>query len=251
MQRTRYETDTAPPSTGFRSQALAAGGFLFTGGQIGAPLAADGTVRAVAPTIEEQTRLCLAHLGNVTRAAGASAARVIELAAFVVQADHAEVVRREAAAALGALPPLVNLVTVADVAMHGLLELDWVVDLEPGRDLAAAAAVLQPFGHGEGVVRSGPFVFVNGLTAPGATLGEQSAALFERADALLREAGSGLAQLVKLTVLIADFDSYPQFNEVTRRVFAATTPPTRSVVVAPALTAPALLRVDLLALADA
>jgi enamine deaminase RidA (YjgF/YER057c/UK114 family) len=51
-----------------------------------------------------------------------------------------------------------------------------------------------------------------------------------------------------MAVYIADFDSYPQFNDVTKEVFHDMIPPARSVVVAPALTGAALLRLDLIAL---
>jgi enamine deaminase RidA (YjgF/YER057c/UK114 family) len=89
---------------------------------------------------------------------------------------------------------------------------------------------------------------LNGLSAEGATLGEQSYAVLRKADELLRAAGSSMQQLVKMNVYIAEFDPYPQFNDATRELFADFTPPTRSVIVAPAVTAPALLRIDFLAL---
>lgn len=248
--RRRIETDTAPPSTGFRSQAVAAAGLLFTGGMIGAPMAQDGTVRAPAATLGEQVDLCLRHLEQVTLAGGGETKRVVEVSAFPVSRAYAGAIETQVEEWLGYRPPLINTHVVRDVAMHALLELDWIVALEPTLSAEQAAAWLAPLGHAPGLHTSGPFVILNGVSAPngGASLGEQTYAVLRTAAAQLAAAGSALEHLVKMTVFIDEFDAYPQFNDATRDLFAAFTPPTRSVVVAPALTAPARLRVDLLAL---
>ena len=251
MERVRVETNKAPPSTGFRSQGLVAAGYCFVSGMIGAAHGPGSEVRAPAPTLAEQADLALGHLAAVTRAAGGSTDRVIEVTGFVVPPDGEPVVRERIATSLGRVPALVTVTAVADVAKHGLLELDWIVSLDPTVDLQTAAEPFQRFGHGSGLVRSGPFVVINGLTARGESLGEQTRRLFDAAAAQLRGVGSGLDRLVKLSVFIADFDAYPQFNEATKETFAGVTPPARSVVVAPAITGEALLRVDLLALAGA
>jgi 2-iminobutanoate/2-iminopropanoate deaminase len=225
------------------------GGYCFVSGMIGAPHGPDAQVRAPAATLSEQADLALGHLAAVTRAAGASVDRVVEVSGFVVPPDGEPVVRERVANFLGRVPPLVQITPVADVAMHGLLELDWIVSLDPMADLDAAAEPFRSFGHGGGSVRSGPFLAINGLTASGESLGEQTRRLFDAAAAQLRQHGSGLDRLVKLSVFIAAFDRYPEFNEATKERFATVIPPARSVVVAPAITGDALLRVDLLALA--
>jgi enamine deaminase RidA (YjgF/YER057c/UK114 family) len=147
-----------------------------------------------------------------------------------------------------ALAPTLAEQEVHDVAMHALLELDWIAVVDPNLSQAEAASWLAPLGHAPELTESGPFVILNGVTAEGATLGEQSYGVLAKAGRILSEAGSGIEHLVKMTVVIADFDSYPQFNQATQAVFADITPPTRSVVVAPHLTGAHLLRVDFLAL---
>ena len=249
-ERIRIETSQAPPSTGFRSQALIAGGCLFTGGMIGAPLAEDGGVRALAPTLAEQIDLCLAHMEQVTLAGGGTRDQVVEVSAFYVPEGGETVVRERVERFLGRVPPLLNARRVVDVAMHGLLEMDWIANLDAARSPSEAADILRPLGHGAAVQRSGPFVILNGVTGPGATLSEQSYAALAEAERQLRAVGSALDRLVKLTVYIAAFDIYPQFNDATRQVFAAFTPPTRSVLVAPHITGDALLRMDIVALAS-
>jgi enamine deaminase RidA (YjgF/YER057c/UK114 family) len=247
VKRVRYETDAAPPSTGFRSQALAVAGYLFTGGQIGAPLE-GGNVRAPAATLEAQVALCLGHLSNLTRAANGRLDRVCEVSAFVVPAGTLPAVRSQVEAYLGYAVPLFNGTYVQDVAMHGLIELDWIVALDDSRSLAEAAEVLRPFGHGEALKTSGPFIVLNGLTGSGADMREQSESLLEHAARALEQRGRTLKDLLKLTVYLREFDLYPAFNEVTKARFADFIPPTRSVVVAPEVTGDALIRTDALAL---
>lgn len=247
--RRRHETDDAPPSTGFRSQALATGGFLFTGGQIGAPYRPGEPIRALASTFEGQVDAALGHLLAVTRAAGARADRVVELSAFTTVPNGEAVVRERFHALLGYDVPLLNHVAVADCAMHGDVELDWAVLLDDGADPLTAAATLKPFMHGatDRVERSGPFLVRNGATGAGPGMTEQSEALLDGLAADLAPFGSSLADLAKLTVYIQAFDAYPDFNDVTKRRFADFVPPTRSVVVAPSITGAALVRVDALA----
>jgi enamine deaminase RidA (YjgF/YER057c/UK114 family) len=131
-----------------------------------------------------------------------------------------------------------------------MLELDWIVDLHPERSPPAAVAILAPLGHDETAqpIVSGPFLIRNGHSAPGDTLYHQSRNLLDAISADLIAQGSSIDRLVKLTVFIADFNAYPQFNTATKEVFADMIPPARSVVVAPSVTGDAHLRVDWVAL---
>jgi 2-iminobutanoate/2-iminopropanoate deaminase len=245
--RQRIETDLAPPSTGFRSQAMVAGGLLFTGGMIGMPYLTNGEEREPA-TLEEQVHLCLRHLEQVSLAGGAPATNVVEVSAFLVPPSAPAAVEEQIAGFLGHRPPLINTRMVEDVAMHGLLELDWIARVDNDLSQAQAAEWLKPLGHTPGLHGCGPFVALNGVHAAGATLEEQSYAVLREAAASLGAVGSGFDHLVKMTVYIAAFNDYPQFDGATRGVFGNLLPPTRSVVVAPAITGAALLRVDFLAL---
>jgi 2-iminobutanoate/2-iminopropanoate deaminase len=250
VTRRRIETSDAPPSTGFRSQALAVAGYLFTGGQIGAPYRPGEEVRALAPTFVEQVDTALAHTAAVTRAGGGRLDRVVELSAFTTVPGGGEIVAERAAAFLGYTPPLFNAVTVADCAMHGDVELDWAVLLDDAVPLDEGARTLRPFMHGPAgeVLRSGPFLVLNGLRGDGANMAAETEALLDGAAAALSAHGAGLDALLKLTVYIRSFEEYPAFNDVTRARFADVVPPTRSVVVAPARTEGAALRIDALAL---
>jgi 2-iminobutanoate/2-iminopropanoate deaminase len=246
--RRRIETDTAPPSTGFRSQAVIAGGLLFTGGQIGASYTKGQEVRELSGNLEDQVENCLVHLDSITRAAGFGNDRVIEVSAFIVEGQDHNLVRRLVEKHLRRDLPLFKDVKVRDVAIHGLLELDWIALANDDLDLHDVIELLSRFGTDEPIFVTKGFAVVNNVTAPGNGMEAQSEALFKRVSEQLSEHGSSLEDLVKLTVFIDEFDNYPEFNEVTKRLFGHFMPPTRSVVVAPEITSGSHVRVDCLAL---
>lgn len=245
-RKLRIETESAPSSIGYRSNAMVAGGFVFTGGHIGAPLGKPDEHQPPAATLEEQVSLCLQHTEQLSIAGGAPKERVIEVSAFLQPIEREDVVRQRVEDFLGFQPPLFNVRHVHHIAMSAMLELDWMAIVDPAISRQQAVEILRPFGHGKGLVRSGPFLMINGLVAPGASLTEQTMNLFAEADRQLQEAGSGLPNLVKLTVFIGG-GQYPDFNAATKELFAGFAPPTRSVLAKP-LPGSALLQVDLLAL---
>jgi enamine deaminase RidA (YjgF/YER057c/UK114 family) len=230
---------------------MVAAGFVFTAGHIGAPLAPPGTRADPAPTLDAQVDWCLRHMEQLALAGGGTLDRFVEVSAFLVpDAFKArDAVRQRITDFLGYTPPLLHTHRIQDVAAHAMLEIDGVAIVGSSRTPGEAASILRPFGQGRGLVSSGPFVFLNGMTAPGATLGEQTHNLLNEASIQLHEAGSARSQLVKMTVYNAEYHDYPQFNEETKQWFAAFDPPARSVLVAPQVTGDALLRIDMIALA--
>lgn len=77
-------TKTAPDAIGPYSQAIRAGGFLFTSGQI--PIdPASGTVTAQG--IEEQTHQICKNLGEVLKAAGMGFENVVKTTCFLDNMD--------------------------------------------------------------------------------------------------------------------------------------------------------------------
>jgi len=246
-RRKRIETDKAPSSIGYRSNAMAAAGFVFTGGHVGAPKAPPGEMPVPAATLEEQVDLCLQHIEQLSLAGGAPKERVVEVSAFIVPFEREDVVRQHVREFLGFTPPLFNPRPVRKIALDAMLELDWIAVADPQIGIAEATKILHPFGHSQGLTRSGPFVMINGLTAPGTTLTEQTMNLFAEADRQFRQAGTALSNVIKLTVYIGG-GQYPDFNEATKLLFADFEPPTRSVL-GRALPGKSLLQVDLIALA--
>lgn len=249
-RKVRIETEAAPPSTGFRSQGLLAGGILFTGGQIGAAMPEPGILRDPCEEMDEAVRLTLGHLEQVTLAAGLTRGDVFEVSAFPKITGKRDEIYTQVVAFLGYEPQLFNFHEVSDVAAHALLEMDWMAVADKDLSLKAAAGLLRPLGKGPAGERieSGPFLIWNRLKGFGADLAEASAALLDDIERRLQEGGGKLDDLVKLTVYMYAFDPYPQFNEATMRRFAAIIPPTRSVLVAPAVSGKAKICMDVLAL---
>jgi len=250
-RRVRIRTDKTPPSNGYRSKGMTAGGFIFTAGWIGVPMVPSGQTAEPAETLEEQTDLICQYLEQVILAGGSTKDQVVEVSAFVADPANEHKVRELVRDYLGFEPPLFNYHNVQGVARDAMLELDWIAVLDRNLSTVRATELLRPFGHGQGLVKSGPFLMLNGLAAPGETLGEQTMNLMAKADHQLREAGSSLQDVVKMNVFYVTPTypgDYPQFNEATKKVFADFEPPTRSVVRAPSITDPYLLRIDFLAL---
>jgi 2-iminobutanoate/2-iminopropanoate deaminase len=89
---------------------------------------------------------------------------------------------------------------------------------------------------------AGPFVFVSGQVAIDRTTGKvvgsgvdaQTTQVLDNLEALLREAGLGLDDVVKTTVFLTDIKDFAAMNEVYRSRFAQPLP-TRSTVEVSAL----------------
>jgi 2-iminobutanoate/2-iminopropanoate deaminase len=104
----------------------------------------------------------------------------------------------------------------------------------PGLDAATISAAPQST-----VVRAGAFVFVSGLTAvdpqtgarlPGTTA-QETERILANLQMLLQGAGSSMAKLVKVNVLLASMLEAPNMNEVYAR-FVPEPPPARTVCAA-------------------
>lgn len=86
-------------------------------------------------------------------------------------------------------------------------------------------------------VRAGGFLFLSGqipLGGDGAplrgTIEEQTAAVIERIAATLAQLGSGLEDVVRVTVWMSDLALFARFNEAYARYFKAPHLPARSTV---------------------
>ena len=250
--RKAFETNVAPPSYGHRAQAVTAGGFLFTGGVIGVPFdeAAPGGERQLPDDLATQVGLCLRHMDAVTDAIGGEGGRVVEVSAFVAGPDGRQQVEASLREFLGQAPPLLHYQAVEDVAMHGLIEADWIVVMDPAISLPEAVDMIRPLGDlgtGEQVVTTGRFAITNGVFGHGPTMTEATENAIGTIAARLSTVGLGLDSIAKMVVYIDAFDRYPEFNDVTKQLLDLKPLPTRSVLVAPQVTGAAAVRIDLIA----
>jgi 2-iminobutanoate/2-iminopropanoate deaminase len=118
----------------------------------------------------------------------------------------------------------------------------------------AAPAAIGPYSQG---VRAGNLVFTAGqialdpatqqVIAPGIT--EQTTRVLENLKAILEAAGSSLAQVVKATVFLKDFNDFAAMNAVYGAYLAAegVVPPARTTVEVSRLPKDVLVEIDLIA----
>lgn len=115
-------TPAAPAALGPYSQAIRAGDFLFTSGQIGID-PAQGTL---AEGIEAQTRQVLANLAAVLAAAGASFADVVKTTIFLADMADFQVVNAIYGTAFTAAPPARSTIQVAALPRAARVEIEMV-----------------------------------------------------------------------------------------------------------------------------
>jgi 2-iminobutanoate/2-iminopropanoate deaminase len=122
----RIETEAAPAAIGPYSQAIVAGGFLFTAGQI----ALDPTTgKIVDGSIVEQTTRVLANLREVLAKSGATWADVVKTTVYMVDLAEFPVVNDIYGKHLGSSRPARSTVQVAALPRGGLIEIDLIAML--------------------------------------------------------------------------------------------------------------------------
>ena len=100
-------------------------------------------------------------------------------------------------------------------------------------------------------IRTGDLVFVSGQLAIdpetneliGGGISEQTERVMQNLRAILEEAGSGLGQLVKTTIYLADLGDFAEMNEVYGR-HAGPEPPARATIEVAALPQGALVEIE-------
>ena len=119
-QREIVHTDAAPAAIGPYSQAVKAGGFVFTAGQI--PLD-PATMKVVEGGVEAQTVRVLENLGAVLTEAGSSFGQVVRCDVFVADLNDFQTVNEVYGRYLGESPPARLTVQVARLPMDVRVEI--------------------------------------------------------------------------------------------------------------------------------
>ncbi|MBL8959192.1 MAG: RidA family protein [Gemmatimonadetes bacterium] len=123
---TPIHTDHAPAAIGPYAQAVSAGGFLFTAGQI----ALDPATMTVVPgDVVPQTERVLANLGAVLAQAGCSWADVVKTTVFLQDMADFPRFNEVYARALGDARPARSTVQVAGLPRGVLVEVEAVAKL--------------------------------------------------------------------------------------------------------------------------
>lgn len=121
-----HHTDRAPEAIGPYSQAVSAGGFLFTSGQIALD---PETQELVAGGFEDQARQVLRNLQQVLESAGASFGDVVKATIYVTDLGDFPVLNRLYGETLGTHRPARSTVQVASLPKGALVEIDLVAVL--------------------------------------------------------------------------------------------------------------------------
>jgi 2-iminobutanoate/2-iminopropanoate deaminase len=123
MTRTIIATDAAPGAIGPYSQANAAGGFLFTAGQI--PLD-PGTMEIVGETAAEQALQALRNAQAVVEAGGLTLQDVVKATIFIRDMGEFAAINEVYATFFPADPPARSVVEVSRLPKDVLVEIEMI-----------------------------------------------------------------------------------------------------------------------------
>ena len=119
--RSIIHTDAAPAAVGPYSQAIAAGGLVFTAGQIGL----DPETGALVPGgVGAEARRALDNLGAVLDAAGANFDDVVKVTIFLIDMDDFAEVNAIYAERFTTSPPARSTVAVSALPKGGRVEIE-------------------------------------------------------------------------------------------------------------------------------
>lgn len=117
------QTPNAPGAVGPYSQAMVAGRFVFTAGQLGV----DPETKTMADGVQAQARQALANVQAVLEAAGSSMGHVVKTTVFLQSMDDFAAmneVYQQVFDATGAAYPSRSAVEVAKLPLGGLVEIE-------------------------------------------------------------------------------------------------------------------------------
>lgn len=121
--QTVISTPNAPQAIGPYSQAIQAGGYIFTAGQIGLD---PSRMEIVAGGIESQTRQALTNLKNVLEAAGSGPGRVVKTTVFLTDMANFAAMNAVYTEFFPETPPARSTVAVAGLPKGALVEVEAV-----------------------------------------------------------------------------------------------------------------------------
>ena len=120
--RTQVQTDAAPAAIGAYSQAIRAGGLVFTAGQVGA----QPSTGALADGVAAQADLAMQNLVAILRAAGTGLDRVVKTTIFLVDMADFAAVNEAYARHLSPPYPARSTIAVRALPKGALVEIEMV-----------------------------------------------------------------------------------------------------------------------------
>lgn len=119
----RIQTDRAPQAIGPYSQAVKAGGFVFTSGQVAFDPA---TMQIVDGGIREQTERVMRNLAAVLEAAGSSMDRVVKTTVFLADMNEFAAMNEVYGSFFAEVPPARSTVEVKRLPRDVRVEIDLI-----------------------------------------------------------------------------------------------------------------------------
>jgi enamine deaminase RidA (YjgF/YER057c/UK114 family) len=208
---------------------------------VSAVTAAGRTGGRVAGDIREQTRQALEHLGAAAHRAGVQLQRAATINVFLRDAGDFAAMNEAYAPFFPEAPPTRTTVVAGSPEPGALVAVSAtiVADGEPREVVHPEGwkTSANPYSYG---IRSGNALFLAGLVSRRGVDGAivdgdvaaQTGIVLDNAREVLAAGGMTLADLVSARVFITDPGAFGPMNDVYRRTFGRTPPPTRATVVA-------------------
>jgi 2-iminobutanoate/2-iminopropanoate deaminase len=127
MQRTKISTPDAPQAIGPYSQAIRAGQFIYTSGQIALDPAGG---ELVGTDVQTQTHRVLQNLQAVLSSAGSSLAQVVKTTVFLANMSDFQAMNAIYATYFQGVTPARSTVAVAELPRKALVEIECIALVE-------------------------------------------------------------------------------------------------------------------------
>jgi enamine deaminase RidA (YjgF/YER057c/UK114 family) len=182
-------------------------------------------------TVTSETRRIFENLQLLLDSAGSSLERLVQVHAMIYDRIEYDVLNRAYRRYVPSAPPARTVMSVQIEAGFKVM-LD-VIAAARDRPESAMAPHRQAIGPGSPLrspaIRAGDFVFLSGMTASDhGTVSAETRQILTNMARLLETAGSSLAKVVKVNVLIYSMLEYGNMNDVYREFFPRD-PPARTV----------------------
>jgi 2-iminobutanoate/2-iminopropanoate deaminase len=122
MSLQRVTTDKAPAAIGPYSQAIKAGNFVFTSGQL--PM--NPETGQIEGDIKAQTKMALTNLANVLEAAGSGMDKVVKTTVFLADINEFAAMNEVYATFFGEVPPARSAFQAANLPKGAKIEIEAV-----------------------------------------------------------------------------------------------------------------------------
>ncbi|NLL19663.1 MAG: RidA family protein [Clostridia bacterium] len=126
MSLQRVTTDKAPAAIGPYSQAIKAGNFVFTSGQL--PM--NPETGQIEGDIKAQTKMALTNLANVLEAAGSGMDKVVKTTVFLADINEFAAMNEVYATFFGEVPPARSAFQAANLPKGAKIEIEAVAVVE-------------------------------------------------------------------------------------------------------------------------